>query len=93
MGGKTKGIKRRNIAYYKLIYSEFIKKHKFLNLDWKTISSKMIYKTVADFKFGDKIMFKDCSNTENQNLIDLLNVKMLPAKLRDRMWLAALDRL
>lgn len=90
---KIKGIKRKKIPYYKLIYSDFIEKYKFLNLDWKTQSSKLLYKKMADFKYGEKIKFHNCSDTENENLIDLLNQKMLPGKHRDRLWLSALGRL
>lgn len=90
---KLKGIKRRKIPYYKLIFSDFIEKYKILNFNWNQQSSKMIYKKIAEFRFGGKVIFNDCTDTENENLVDLWNCKFLPGKQRDKLWLAALGRL
>lgn len=79
--------------YYKLIYSEFIKKYEHLRINWCTQSNKDIYNTIVDYLYGGNIVYRDLSMTESDEVTKKIWGSLISETLRDFMWLVAVRRL
>lgn len=93
MWQKKKGKARRGVPDYKLVYGDFIKKHKQLNINWKIHTNKQIYNQTCEQLYGAPPQYKHLTETEHKMVLQNLKSKNISENMRDMMWLVSVGRL
>ena len=100
IGNKTewepkRGKHRKKTPYFKLAFSDFLKKYTCLQIDWCNMTSKAIYDVIINHEYGGTILYRNLSHPECEEVAKRIHSKHLGLSepLRDTMWLVSVRRL
>lgn len=90
---KRYGRSRNGIPDYKLLYGDFIKKYECLNIDWSTLSSKMIYSKINEKINGGMTQYEDLNEEESIKCVKNIYARNLSHEMQDRAFLISQNKL